>query len=189
PPQRIVSLNQHATEILVALGLSDRIVGTAYPDDNAPPQELAQEDNDIPLLSQDYPSMERILETEPDLVVGGFSTAFDDTEGRDRDSFEELGIPTMLLSESCAEEPVSMDTLLSDIDKFGKAMDVRDAAERVSTDIKRRVRAVEQRVANEDPVDVFVYDSGEQAPKTLGRSEEHMSELQSRFDLVCRLLL
>src|SRR5699024_12223366 len=32
----------------------------------------------------------------------------------------------------------------------------------------------------EDPVDVF-------SPQT--RSEEHTSELQSRFDLVCRLLL
>src|SRR5437868_12320655 len=27
------------------------------------------------------------------------------------------------------------------------------------------------------------------SPRTAGRSEEHTSELQSRFDLVCRLLL
>ncbi|WP_143539463.1 hypothetical protein [Saccharopolyspora spinosa] len=38
--------------------------------------------NGVPLLADQYPSHERILETEPDLVVGGYASAFDDTTGR-----------------------------------------------------------------------------------------------------------
>ncbi|QIZ35734.1 hypothetical protein [Saccharopolyspora sp. ASAGF58] len=34
-----------------------------------------------PLLADQYPSYERILEAEPDLVVGGYASAFDDTTG------------------------------------------------------------------------------------------------------------
>ncbi len=32
-PQRIVTLNQHSTELLLQLGVGARMVGTAYPDD------------------------------------------------------------------------------------------------------------------------------------------------------------
>lgn len=171
PPQRVVSLNQHATEILVALGLGDRLVGTAYPDDHAPPPEIAAEYERIPMLSEQYPSIERILGAEPDLVVGGYATAFDEAEGRGRGALEELGIPTLLLAESCADGPVGMDTLLTDIRMFGGVLNLRADAERLGTDIQRRVRVVTERVADEPPVDVFVYDSGEQAAKTLGGND------------------
>ncbi|MHA6798224.1 ABC transporter substrate-binding protein [Bounagaea algeriensis] len=168
PPQRVLSLNQHATEILVALGLGDRIVGTAFPDDREPPPRIADEYAEIPVVAQKYPSAEQILRLEPDLVVGGYASAFDDTEGRGRDALEELGIPTLLLSESCVQHPAGMDTLLDDIRMFGRVLDLQDSAARLATDIRERVRAVQRRVADEDPVDVFVYDSGEQAPMTLG---------------------
>src|SRR5699024_12380799 len=35
----------------------------------------------------------------------------------------------------------------------------------------------------------YAWHTREPTPQTPGRSEEHTSELQSRFDLVCRLLL
>ena len=168
PPQRVLSLNQHATEILVALGLGDRIVGTAFPDDHAPPPRIADEYAEIPVIAQKYPSAEQILRLEPDLVVGGYASAFDDTEGRGRDALEELGIPTLLLSESCTQRPAGLDTLLDDIRTFGRVLDLESNAERLTADIRGRVQAVQRQVPAQDPVDVFVFDSGEQAPMTLG---------------------
>ncbi|MHA6802210.1 ABC transporter substrate-binding protein [Salinifilum ghardaiensis] len=168
PPQRVLSLNQHATEILLALGLGDRIVGTAFPDDRAPPPEIAAEYAQVPVVAPKYPSAERILQIEPDLVVGGYASAFDETEGRGRDALEELGIPTLLLSESCVQRPAGMGALLDDIRMFGRVLDLEDGAARLAADIRGRVQAVQRRVADEEPVDVFVYDSGEQAPMTLG---------------------
>src|SRR5699024_12627364 len=53
---------------------------------------------------------------------------------------------------------------------------------------QRRQRAVGQRVVLQNGPDVVGVALGA-TPTTSGRSEEHTSELQSRFDLVCRLLL
>ncbi|GAA0555069.1 iron complex transport system substrate-binding protein [Saccharopolyspora erythraea NRRL 2338] len=168
PPRRVVSLNQHATEILLALGLGDRLVGTAYPDDRTPPASVAADYARVPLLAVEYPSAERILEAEPDLVVGGYSSAFDEGEGRGREALESKGIATLLLSESCATGPTGMPALLADIDMFGSVLGLRERASVLAADIEGRVRAVEQRLAGVPPVDVFVYDSGEQAAFTLG---------------------
>src|SRR6202008_77640 len=37
PPTRAVTLNQGATEVMLALGLQDRMIGTAYLDDRVAP--------------------------------------------------------------------------------------------------------------------------------------------------------
>src|SRR5690349_22914955 len=61
---------------------------------------------------------------------------------------------------------------------------VEDGAAHVALaelDVQRRRRAVDVRVCRAHAVDRDVHD--------LARSEEHTSELQSRRDLVCRLLL
>src|SRR5699024_11302681 len=44
-------------------------------------------------------------------------------------------------------------------------------------------------IAQRDNLRIGRYDGGCRAGRCRGRSEEHTSELQSRFDLVCRLLL
>ena len=67
PAQRIVSMNGHVTEVLIRMGLTDRIVGRAYPD-NEPPAEFAEEWARIPELSKEFPSMEQILDVEPCLL-------------------------------------------------------------------------------------------------------------------------
>lgn len=168
-PQRVVSLNQHVTEVLLAMGLGDRLVGTAYPDDHEPPEQVAEQYHQVPLLAEEYPSFEQVLAADPDLVVGGYASAFDDTAGLGRQTLADSGIPTLLLSEACAEQPAGMDTLLSDIRMFGEVLGLGPEAERLSAEITGRVRAVEQRIAGRDPVEVFVFDSGQQAPMTLGR--------------------
>ena len=52
PPQHAVSMNQHATEIMLELGLQDHMVGTAYLDDTILP-ELATAYNAVPVLATD----------------------------------------------------------------------------------------------------------------------------------------
>lgn len=48
-PKRAVTLNQHATEVMLALGLESSMVGTAYLDDQILPKYKAQYDK-IPVL-------------------------------------------------------------------------------------------------------------------------------------------
>ncbi len=48
-PKRAITLNQHATEVMLALGLESSMVGTAYLDDSILPEYKAQYDK-IPVL-------------------------------------------------------------------------------------------------------------------------------------------
>eukprot|EP00039_Didymoeca_costata_P026438 m.15920 g.15920 ORF g.15920 m.15920 type:complete len:117 (+) comp5527_c1_seq1:236-586(+) len=82
PPQRAVTLNQGATEIMLALGLEDYMVGTAYLDDEIYPRfadkffKIPQLDNSFP----SYPNVSRLQEVDPDFLYASFSSAFRDDE-------------------------------------------------------------------------------------------------------------
>jgi len=75
PPQKVVTMNQGATEFLLALGLADRMVGTAYLDDTIWPH-YAQEYNRIPVLSSSYPDESTLMGASPDFIVASYNTAF-----------------------------------------------------------------------------------------------------------------
>jgi iron complex transport system substrate-binding protein len=74
-PSRAVSMNQGATELLLALNLSSRMVGTAYLDDEIWP-EVAAKYSEIPVLSATYPTIDELLAVEPDFVFASYSSAF-----------------------------------------------------------------------------------------------------------------
>src|SRR5699024_6860338 len=81
------------------------------------------------------------------------------------------------------------------LDRFGVVLDDRPRARvaRVDGDTKGGVLRLGAAPGVDDVVDhAFGVGGRDREPKAdvaLGRSEEHTSELQSRFDLVCRLLL
>ena len=59
-PSRVVTMTQGTTEIMLAMGLEDKMVGTAYLDDAIWPR-YATEYNNIPVLSSSYPTESQIL--------------------------------------------------------------------------------------------------------------------------------
>lgn len=67
-PERVVSLNQASTEILLSLGLADRIVGTATLTDPVRANLVAANES-VPRLADDKPSLETVLNVEPDFVT------------------------------------------------------------------------------------------------------------------------
>ena len=101
PPERVVTMNQHATELLLALDLGDRVVGTAFLDDDIHP-DLADAYAAVPVLADTYPSKEEVLGADPDLVFAGFVSAFADDAAGSRSDLEELGIATHLSTEFTA---------------------------------------------------------------------------------------
>jgi iron complex transport system substrate-binding protein len=68
PPKRAVTMNQATTEIMLALGLADHMVGTAGMDDSIWVEYEADYKN-IPVLAQKYPDIDTLLSVEPDFVV------------------------------------------------------------------------------------------------------------------------
>lgn len=167
PPTRAVALNQHAIEVLLALGLEDSMVGTSFLDDAILPEYQGAYDR-IPVLADEYPSYEALLTVEPDFVYGGWDSAFDDKEGRARQRLSDAGINTHLNIEDCSAEPATMATVDEEIRTIGKIFGVEERARHLLDLLHRDLAETAESVNGVEPVRVAVYDSGEASVFTSG---------------------
>lgn len=167
PPSRVVTIHQHPAELLLALGLKDRMVGTAFPDSAVLPQ-YREDFKAIPELAKREPSFENVLEAEPDFVYGGYASAFAKNDGRSRKAFEDAGISTYLNREYCGEDRVSMKDAYDEIRTIGRIFGVRERADRLVDDLTARIDKTSAAVKGAREVPVFVYDSGDKAAFTAG---------------------
>ncbi|WP_328738504.1 ABC transporter substrate-binding protein [Streptomyces erythrochromogenes] len=167
PPRRAVTMNQHATELMLALGLGDRIAGTAYLDDAVLPAYKPAYDK-IKVLAEEYPSKEILLGADPDFVYGGYASAFDKAQGRDREGLAKSGINSRLNVEYCTEGKVGLDQLKTEITEVARTFGVPDRGAKLIEDEQRRIDAVTARVKDRPRPTVFAYDSGEATASTSG---------------------
>lgn len=167
PPQRIISMNDHVTEVLIEMGVADRIVGMGY-QNATPTDETADEFAQIQGLADEYPTKEQILDLDPDFVVGGMRSAFNDKEGRSRESFTDVGIPTFLFSEYCGSGFPDIGMLENDYTQLGEILGAEDAAQQVTDGVVAGLDAIDSELAGVEPTPTFFYDSGEDAPMTIG---------------------
>lgn len=109
-PKRVVTIKSTSTEMLLALGLSDRIVGTAFQDGPVPPQ-WADAAKDVPKISDFMPSEEAVLDLEPDLVYSGWESAFSADGAGDRSELAGLGVASYVQPAACrsAQVPGKLD--------------------------------------------------------------------------------
>ncbi len=152
PPQRAVSLNQQQTEIMLSLGLEDRMVGTATWTDPVAPH-LAEANASVPRLADNNPSLEAVLGTEPDLVLGGYQAIYTDGGVAPRERFAQFGVPTYLSPSNCypeeAElgEPVELDDIYQEVREIAQLFEVPERGERLVADLRGRVEAAQAKVA------------------------------------------
>ncbi|GAA2498063.1 ABC transporter substrate-binding protein [Streptomyces gobitricini] len=167
PPARVVTIHQHPAELMLALGLKDRLVGTAFPDSAVLPH-LRKDYEAVPELAKKEPSFETVLDAEPDFVYGGYGSAFAENEGRSRTAFADAGIDTYLNREYCGKKQVSMKDTYDEIRTIGSVFGVPERADRLVADLRGRVDRAAAAVKGAPAVPVFVYDSGDKAAFTAG---------------------
>lgn len=149
PPERVVSLNQGSTEILYALGLGDRMVGTATWTDPVLP-EFSEVNRSVPRLADNAPSMEAVLDVEPDFVTGSFGSTLGEGGVAAREQFHELGVGTYLSPTDCVgkvadsgdgvrETPLTPDLLYREITDLATIFDVEQAGDELVADLQRRL--------------------------------------------------
>ncbi|MEO3766158.1 ABC transporter substrate-binding protein [Streptomyces sp. B8F3] len=165
PPERAVTLNQHVTEIMLALGLEKSMVGTGYLDDEIPPAYREAYDG-IEVIADEYPSYETLLAAEPDFVYGGFASTFE--EGRSRDALAGAGIDSYLSLEECADPPVTVDLMDREIRTVAEVFGVPQRAEKLLGELHGTLDGVRDAVAGAGAAEVFVYDSGDKTAFTAG---------------------
>ncbi|MEU7313015.1 ABC transporter substrate-binding protein [Streptomyces sp. NPDC007083] len=166
-PSRVVTIHQHPAELMLSLGLKDRMVGTAFPDSAVLP-ELKKDYESIPELATKEPSFETVLDAEPDLVYGGYGSAFAKNEGRSRKAFADAGIDTHLNREYCGKKRVTMKDTYDEVRTVGKIFGVSDRADELVSGLRARVGKASTAVKGKPRVPVFVYDSGDKTAFTTG---------------------
>lgn len=140
-PERAVSLNQSATEVLIALGVEDRVVGTAY--QNQPvADDIADAYESIPLLSDGILTHETLLEAQPDFVYSSFASFLTAENAGERDELHDLGVPTYLTEFDCTyHEAVAggatFEMLFDEIETIAEIFDVPDTGAEVVADQQR----------------------------------------------------
>jgi iron complex transport system substrate-binding protein len=151
-PGRVVSLDQGSTEILLSLGLADRMVGTASWTDPVR-ENLAEANARVPRLADNAPSYEAVLGTDPDFVTASFGRHFKDEGGiAPRDRFAETGIGTYLSPTDCEDgrsingggkrtRPFTIDSLFQEITELAMIFDVSSRGTALVEELKSRTAA------------------------------------------------
>ena len=113
-----MTLNQAATEVMLALGLQDRLVGTAYLDDRILP-EFAAAYRRIPVLAAKYPSREVLLAARPDFLYAAYPGAFGARGIGSRADWKSRRVDTYLSPAGCADKSrppgVSLETTFAEL--------------------------------------------------------------------------
>lgn len=148
PPQRVVSLDQNSTEILLSLGLADRIVGTASWTDPVLPA-LAEANAAVPRLADNAPSYEAVLGTDADFVTASFGRHFAEGGVAPRARFAETGTGTYLSPTDCDDDrsingggtrttALTVDDLYREITELGAVFDVPERASALVDELRGR---------------------------------------------------
>lgn len=125
--QRIVANNQGTANLLIRLGLGDRIVGVAAVYGLAP-EDVAEEFDKIPVIAEGYASKEALLSVNPDFVAGRGDLFIDGDYGIGTvEELSDAGITSYITH--VGENNASFDSFLADIDNLGKIFHVEDKAE------------------------------------------------------------
>jgi iron complex transport system substrate-binding protein len=173
-PTRAISNDVNLTEMMLVLGLRDKMVGytgisgwkTLDPDMVAGVAEL-------PELSAKYPTKEVLAGAEPDFFFAGWNYGMKVGGEVTPETLEPFGIKTYELTESCIhigpKGKVAMQDMYTDILNLGKIFDVEAKAEALVAGWKTRLEAATADVNRAEPLRVFIYDSGEDKPFTAGK--------------------
>ncbi|WP_433549318.1 ABC transporter substrate-binding protein [Streptomyces sp. CA-294286] len=150
PPKRAVSLSQGTTEILLSLGLADRMVGTATWTDPVM-KGLEQANAKVPRLADNRPSFEKVLNAEPDFVASSFASVLGKGGVAPRQKFEELGVATYLSPTDCEGKdnsgdgdgsrttPLAMDTVYREVRELAQVFGVPERGEKLVSELEGRV--------------------------------------------------
>jgi len=130
-PKRVVTIKSTSTEMLLALGLGDRIVGTAF-QDGPVPSDWKSSAAKLTSLSNFVPSQEVVLATEPNLVYGGWESNFSADGAGTRGELATLGVSSYVSPAACKEvgyQPTKLRfrDIFSEIDQVAAIFRVSDA--------------------------------------------------------------
>jgi iron complex transport system substrate-binding protein len=101
-PKHVITIKSTSTEMLLALGLGKRIIGTGF-QDGPVPEKWTKQAASIPVLADKVPSQEVVLAKEPDLIYAGWESNFSAQGVGERADLQALGVKTYVSPAACKE--------------------------------------------------------------------------------------
>ena len=147
-PSGTVTIGQAGTEMLYALGLNDKVLGTSLWFNNVLPVYKAQNDK-IERLADNDPSFEAVIGKRPQLVTVELEWMVG-PQGvvGTREQFHELNIPTYLLPSDCEAKdnlvgadgtrlaPFRIESIYKGIEQLAEIFDVRERGAQLTDELK-----------------------------------------------------
>lgn len=174
PPERAISNDVNLTEMMLVLGLSDRMVGyTGISGWKTLDKEMRAGVAELPELSAKYPSKEVLVGADADFFFAGWNYGMKVGGEVTPETLEAFGIKVYELTESCThimqKEKASIEDMYADLLNLGRIFGVEDQATQLVDDYRAELASFTDSLETGKPVRVFVYDSGEDTPFTAGR--------------------
>ncbi len=175
PPKAAISNDVNLTEMMLVLGLADRMVGyTGISGWKTLDETMTAGVEELPELSAKYPSKEVLIGADADFFFAGWNYGMKVGGEVTPETLDPFGIKVYELTESCIHigenDAASIDDMYNDLLNLGKIFGVEDKAnalvEGYRTELANFTTALSP--LTEAPR-VFVYDSGEDVPFTAGR--------------------
>ncbi|MEV6716210.1 ABC transporter substrate-binding protein [Lentzea sp. NPDC051208] len=142
-PQRAVTLDQSSTETLLALGVQDKMAGTANLKTKVSPK-YAEAYAKVPVLSPKVLTSEPLRAANPDVVVASFKELFTADRAGTRDELSNLGVPTYVSAVNCPDGTTPpFERLFRDYENLGKILGVTDRATQLANEQRAVVAEVE----------------------------------------------
>ncbi|CAI1049189.1 MULTISPECIES: ABC transporter substrate-binding protein [Serratia] len=149
-PERVVALGQNTVEILLLLGLQDKIVASAFWPTKVLPQ-LAEQNEKIKTLTVEIPTLESILAQDPDFVPAQLPLLLGpESKVAKREDLATVGVNSYMSPGMCAtkkdigdmygsrQKLWDMTFLYQEIADFAKIFNVEDRGQALIADFKQR---------------------------------------------------
>ena len=157
-PAAAVTIGQSGTEMLYALGLGDKVVGTSLWFNEVLPQ-FKEINSKVPRLADNAPSYESVIGKRPNLVVSQFEWMVG-KEGvvGTREQFHKLGIMTYAMPSDCEgkdnltgadgkrTKAYNVEALYKSIKQLAEIFNVEAKGEALIKDIRTRAAKAEEKV-------------------------------------------
>ncbi len=158
PPSRVVTIGQYETELMLALGLEEKIAATAVWFGDLP-DDLKEKGTGLKRLAENAPGFEAVAAQRPELVLAQYSWHVGPQgEVATRQQFEQLGIRTWISPADCTakavtatsngdgarSEPYSIDIILDEITALARIFNVPARGEALKQTLSRRIAAAQQ---------------------------------------------
>ncbi|MBL0887048.1 putative F420-0 ABC transporter substrate-binding protein [Myceligenerans indicum] len=169
PPERVVTIKSSTTEMLLALGLGDRIVGSAFLDGPVP-DSLAEAAAGVPAvatpMSDEAPGSEAVLDLEPELIYAGWESNLTAETAGDRDTLAGLGVATYVSPAACKDpaympDPLTFDDVFGEIEEVGTIFGADAAAADLVAEQRSALDAI---TADDRGLTALWYSSGDDVP-------------------------